>query len=329
VKLRVREVMTTDVAVVARETPLEDVVALMLDQLISCVLVCDKSVPVGVISERDLVRTFAERLADSCVNATAADVMTGPPVSVGQDWSVERAMELIRQRRIRRLPVVDANQDLVGLVTQTDLLGVQRETLACTVRDRTRELQRANERLRELSMKDGLLGIGNRRAMNEALDRAQRVAERYGRPHSVVLADVDHFKAYNDFYGHPEADLVLQEIARSLCETARGADAVFRYGGEEILVLLTETSLEGAFCMAERARAGVEALDIPSDPTPVGRVTVSCGVASSHGADGRRPGSWRDVLSQADASLYHAKRAGRNRVGACPASEPPDATADA
>lgn len=319
-KVQIQEVMTKDVHAVAPDAPIAEVVAVMIEERISCVLVCEERTPLGVISERDLVHALSGRLAGQPLPAAAQQIMSSPPVTVEQHWSVERAMEVVDERRIRRLPVVNGRGELVGLITQTDLLGAQREVLAREVDERTRELQTANERLRDLSMQDGLLGIGNRRAMNQALDRSHRVAARYGRPYSVVLADVDHFKAYNDFYGHPEADGVLKKIAQAMCETARGADAVFRYGGEEILVLLPETSIEGALVMAERTRVAVFELDIPSEPTPIGRVTLSCGIASSHLADGEPPVSWRDVLSRADASLYDAKRSGRNRVGSVSAS---------
>ncbi|NNL66197.1 MAG: diguanylate cyclase [Myxococcales bacterium] len=325
-KLRIDEVMTKDVAKVAAGTPIEEVVAIMLDRRISCVLVCEDDVPIGVISERDLVQTLAERIHGGARTGTACDVMSGPPVTVGHHWSVERAMEVVQQHRIRRLPVVDGNEGLLGLVTQTDLLAAQREVLTRAVQERTRDLQRANERLRELSMKDGLLGIGNRRAMNEALDRLHRIAERYRRTYSVVLVDVDHFKGFNDYYGHPEADEVLKRLAGALCEAARNADMVFRYGGEEILIILPETPIEGALVAAERARAAVFDLGIPSEPTPVGRVTVSCGLACSHLEQDEPPASWRDVLSRADASLYDAKRSGRNRVGSTiPGEDPKEA----
>ncbi len=315
VKLQIQEVMTKDVESVGPEAGVDDVLTLMLERRISCVLVCEEGIPLGVISERDFVRRLSESLEGRPLPETAGQLMSSPPVTVEQFWSVDRAMEVVQEKRIRRLPVVDRAGVLVGLVTQTDLLDAQHMRLARTVEVRTRELQAANDRLRALSLKDGLLEIGNRRAMNEMLEKAHRLAERYDRPYSVVLADVDHFKAYNDYYGHPEADEVLKRIANALCETARASDTVFRYGGEEILVLLPETAIEGARTMAERVVAAVRALDIASEPTAEGFVTVSCGMASSHTADGG-PSAWLDVLSRADASLYDAKRSGRNRVGA-------------
>lgn len=314
-KLRIYELMTRDVAQVPPEARFAHVVSMMIERRISCVLVCEKQVPLGVISERDIVRSIERKLDGEDWPATAGDVMSGPPITVEARWGVERAMEVIQERRIRRLPVVESNGELVGLITQTDLLGAQGEMLVRTVEDRTRELQQANAQLRALSNQDGLLGIGNRRAMDEALQHADRVAERYGRPYAVVLFDVDHFKAYNDHYGHPAADVVLKDLAQVLSDNARDADAVFRYGGEEILILLTETDLAGARVLAERAREAVFTRNVPSEPTPLGRVTVSCGIAASHDPPDETPHGWQDVLARADASLYEAKRAGRNCVG--------------
>ncbi len=315
-KVRISEVMTKDVESVSPEDPLGIVISRMMERRISCVVVCDGSEPVGVISERDVVRVLSDHLHGGSVPARAAEVMSTPPVTVSSRWSLDRARELLQERAIRRLVVVDGEGGLAGLITQSDLLGAQREVLEKRVRARTAELLEANERLRQLSMRDSLMNIGNRRAMDEALDRTHSVAERYGRVYSLVLVDVDHFKGFNDFYGHPEADQVLRRIAHVLVDAARNCDSVFRYGGEEALVLMPETDLEGALVVAERYRAAIEGLAIPNEASPHGCVTVSCGVAASHDYGQPAPVNWRDPLSRADASLYDAKRNGRNRVGA-------------
>jgi diguanylate cyclase (GGDEF)-like protein len=107
-------------------------------------------------------------------------------------------------------------------------------------------------------------------------------------------------------------------------DVARDADSVYRYGGEEILVLLPETGGEGAAAVAERGRRAVMELGIPNETSPHGVVTVSCGIATSHMEGGAPPGNWRDPISRADAALYEAKREGRNRVAAGRAAGGPD-----
>lgn len=327
-KVQIEELMTKDVEVVAPETPLADLITLMLERRISCVIVCEERVPVGVISERDLVGVLSGELSGRRPPGTAAEVMSGSPVTVGSRWSVERAVQLIQQHRIRRLPVVDGEGLLVGIVTQTDLVAAQRQVLERTVLARTQELEAANERLRDLSLTDDLLGIGNRRAMNQVLERIHRIAERYQRVYSLALFDVDHFKGYNDSYGHPEGDQVLRGIARTLCRVVRTSDSVYRYGGEEILVLLPETPLAGAQVLAERAREAVQELHIRNAASPLGWVSVSGGIAASHRPGEGAPLSWHEPLARADAALYEAKQSGRNRVvlardGA--SGRPPDA----
>jgi two-component system, cell cycle response regulator len=169
---------------------------------------------------------------------------------------------------------------------------------------------------------DGLTGLMNRRTLDERLSEAFAVARRYGRPLSVLMVDIDHFKAVNDTYGHAAGDAVLREVASRIKAQARLADTVARYGGEEIMVLLPETDLEGAKALGERVRAAVAAAPVqawtsgaPSvggeadEATPV-PVRVSVGVATlSAGMEGPEA-----LMSAADAGLYAAKRAGRNRV---------------
>jgi diguanylate cyclase (GGDEF)-like protein len=311
--------MTREVESVAPDDPLPEVVVKMRDQRISCVVVCEKRKPVGIISERDLVRVLSTVLESGAnTPGTAFDAMSSPLLTIRASESVAAAMTLARSRGFRRLPIVDADGFLVGLVTQSDFLRAhagtveaQRDSLERLVAERTRQLEEAVQRLEVLSLQDVLLAIGNRRAMELALDHAHGLARRYGRAYSVVLFDVDHFKAFNDLYGHSAGDEILRQIAHCLGTSARKSDSLYRYGGEEILMVLPETGLDGARQAAERARASVERLAIVHDGCAFGVVTVSAGVGTSGDAPSM---DWRPVVEQADAALYRAKRDGRNRV---------------
>jgi diguanylate cyclase (GGDEF)-like protein len=135
---------------------------------------------------------------------------------------------------------------------------------------------------------------------------------RSGKELSLIMLDVDHFKAFNDTYGHISGDETLREIARAMTRTVtRATDLVARYGGEEFVVLLPETCLRGALTLAERIRNCIGDLALPHRDTSAGRVTASLGVVSGSFLDGS---SIVDVLAQADIQLYAAKAGGRNRV---------------
>jgi two-component system chemotaxis response regulator CheY len=174
------------------------------------------------------------------------------------------------------------------------------------------ELQSLNRDLYEQSRQDALTGIGNRWRMQEDLEAIEENVGRYDSGYAVALCDVDHFKAYNDAYGHPAGDEVLRSVALALRATCRKGDAVYRYGGEELLVLLPGQDSRLASVAAERMRQAVAALAIPQPSgEPSGVVTISVGVAVRDAKDG---GGVSGVLGKADGALYRAKRKGRNRV---------------
>jgi diguanylate cyclase (GGDEF)-like protein len=137
-------------------------------------------------------------------------------------------------------------------------------------------------------------------------------ALRYQRPYAVVLFDVDYFKLYNDHYGHVSGDGALKDISRFLKDTVRKTDRVYRYGGEELLVLLPETTRGGANSLAHRMIYGIMDMKIPHEKNPLKIVTISGGVSGPDEAAGDEP--WHDVVQRADCALYRAKSEGRNRI---------------
>jgi diguanylate cyclase (GGDEF)-like protein/PAS domain S-box-containing protein len=176
-----------------------------------------------------------------------------------------------------------------------------------TRREAERALQKANAKLEELATRDGLTGLFNRRAFQERLEDAVADARRAKQSLSLLMLDVDHFKQYNDAFGHPAGDAVLRRVARVLEAASREADLVARYGGEEFVILLPNTDAAGTAPAAERLRAAVEAA-----PWTSRDVTVSVGAATlADAAGGDAPFL---LIDAADAALYAAKRRGRNRV---------------
>jgi two-component system, cell cycle response regulator len=171
---------------------------------------------------------------------------------------------------------------------------------------RTFELEEANARIAELARTDSLTGLPNRRAFDEALVREVARAHRSGTALVLAFADLDHFKRVNDDFGHPVGDALLAAVGGTLRSLLRLYDHAARYGGEELALLLPETSLEQGGEVAERMRATIAALEVPGCARSV---TLSVGLAALEPGEAEA-----SLLRRADAAVYQAKHAGRNRV---------------
>ena len=169
-------------------------------------------------------------------------------------------------------------------------------------------LELEKEKVEELARIDFLTQIANRRAFREVAEAALLRADRYQRPVSLLVIDLDHFKDVNDRFGHAAGDTALRAVARVIRDVHRATDTSGRLGGEEFGVLLPETSRDEAVEVAERLRARVADQPLAHDDRPI-QLTLSVGVAANRDGD-----TLDDLMARADAALYEAKRAGRNRV---------------
>jgi diguanylate cyclase (GGDEF)-like protein len=169
---------------------------------------------------------------------------------------------------------------------------------------------RLREALRSQSTKDPLTGLYNRRYLQEMLEREIRRAIRSEQALGALMLDLDHFKNFNDTYGHEAGDAVLRETAAFLVRSIRAEDFVCRYGGEEFVVILPTADIRAAAARAERIRSKLRDVVVMHDGRSLGLITVSIGVAAlpNHGTNEK------DLLQAADAALYRAKRDGRDRV---------------
>lgn len=182
------------------------------------------------------------------------------------------------------------------------------------------QLNQANTRLAEVARTDSLTGLWNRLALEELLPREIARSRRDGSAISLLLADIDYFKNYNDRYGHLAGDEVLQKVAHAMRRSLlHPGDLLVRYGGEEFLVLLPATPAAGAMIVAENVRKAVEALGIPHDVSPFGMLTISVGVSnlaliqrSANIGEVRT-----DLIDRADRALYRVKAETRNSIGLC------------
>jgi diguanylate cyclase (GGDEF)-like protein len=177
---------------------------------------------------------------------------------------------------------------------------------------REEELRIANEHLEELASLDGLTGLANRRGFDRELDQAWRRADELRQPLALMMIDIDHFKLFNDRYGHVQGDACLRAVGETLSLVALDeALIVARYGGEEFALLLPGLDIEHAIALAEDARRSIEELVITHADSPSGIVTISIGVESRVPEPGQSAAS---LLESADRALYDAKRRGRNTV---------------
>lgn len=319
-EILVKTLMTEGVTCLQPEATLREAVDSMVENRYSCIIIEDEGTPLGIITERDLVKVLAKANQEDNLSLPVVDFMTSPILRLNQNESLFDALVVSKAEKVRHLPVVDDADKLVGIVTLTDLANahfhvteLQSEMIEKAIHDKTDVLQKINEELQALSMEDHLMEIGNRRAMEVDLDHIHASALRYRQPYSIILIDVDCFKLYNDHYGHQMGDDVLKRVADLLKESVRAADRVYRYGGEEILVVLPHTNGVQVGIPSEKLVKVVAADKIPHAMTLYGSLTISCGGACAMDGDSVI-GTWAELVEQADQCLYRAKENGRNRA---------------
>ena len=311
--------MSKDVTCLKPTAPLSDAISIMADNRYSCVVIKENFEPLGIFTERDLVSLLNKEQAINLAKISIGDVMTTPVQCLNQQESLFDALVVSRAERIRHLPVVDDNDALVGLVTQSDLtnahfqvIELQSEMIEKGIAARTIDLETVNAELQMLSMQDHLMDIGNRRAMEVDLAHTHASALRYGHHYSVLLIDVDHFKRFNDFYGHQMGDDALKAIAKQIKSNIRGSDRLYRYGGEELLLVLPSTNAEQSKIVADKIVKMVYAAAIPHEKSNHRYISISVGGALSCIA-GKIECTWNEQVEQADQALYQAKESGRNQ----------------
>ncbi|MCW9030035.1 MAG: GGDEF domain-containing protein [Gammaproteobacteria bacterium] len=304
-KYSLESFMTKKVLFVTPDESLKNITRLMSKKSLSSVLVVKDNKPVGIITERDIVKYLSSFL--NSLNKTdathhypvATELMTHNPITANKSQTLQDSLIMCVVNNVRHLPVVNDDGDLCGIMTYTDIAN---------------ELLEVNQRLQDLSLVDPLLEIGNRRAMELALKSTHELSRRYSHHYTVVMIDIDYFKKYNDHYGHQAGDKALQNVAACIKNSLRASDYVYRYGGEEFLVLLPQTEADGAKILAQRILDTVINGAIPHCESPFNTVTVSCGIACYDEDSKDGVSQWMQVVKHADEALYNSKSAGRNQL---------------
>ena len=223
------------------------------------------------------------------------------------------------KERMRKVKNADEVQAIVqGVIAETHDMLERNQRLEEEL-DKSSELmqdlQRDLEQVRKEAMTDGLTGLANRKSFDAAISRITEEANDTQTPFTLLMVDIDHFKSFNDNFGHQIGDQVLRLVARTLIDGVKGRDVAARYGGEEFGIILPETTLSAGVTVGNSLRKAVATKDVinRSSGEKLGRITMSVGVAEfSPGED------LNDLIERADAALYTAKHNGRNQVAAAP-----------
>ncbi|QEL54640.1 GGDEF domain-containing response regulator [Chromobacterium paludis] len=270
------------------------------------IILADYIMP-GMKGDELLVRVHANQPAAIKIMLTGQSDMQGVKRAIN-DANLFRFMEKPWQNEDLILTLQSAirayalDQELRSYI---DKLQKMNDELEEIVRARTRELEQKNEELNRLATTDRLTGLYNRLFLEKMLPHEFAVAKRFSSPFSFILLDIDHFKQVNDRHGHQTGDEVLKAMAEIIRNTIRACDITVRWGGEEFLIICSDTHLRGARVLAEKLRQAVESYDFPI----VERCTASFGVAAYQQQD-----DIHSMMERADQALYAAKHAGRNRV---------------
>jgi diguanylate cyclase (GGDEF)-like protein len=335
--VRVAEVMNLQIVQASPTDSILMIAQQMVIHRVSCVVIVDRAttVPIGILTERDIVRFHQLRL--DFANTQAQSVMSAPLSTMFPQDSLWVVHQRMKELNVRRLVITEASGKLAGIITQTQMLKILDPTemyhvmayMQEIIDRQTHELQQVNQQLRianreleQLSKIDELTQVLNRRSFNDVLEQEwERLAD-LEQPLSLVMCDVDQFKLYNDTYGHLAGDDCLIKIAQTLSgATRRHSDVVARFGGEEFAIVLPNTSQEDAERVAQTIIAQIKAIQIPHIASELSDyITISLGVATTIPDRHSSPAM---LLQLADQLLYQAKQNGRdtyriNSLGAIP-----------
>jgi diguanylate cyclase (GGDEF)-like protein len=287
-----------------------EAITVLQEQKTDAIIVKDNfQAPIGIFTTKDFIRFLK---SNNDINLPVKHMMSSPLEAVDHHLSVSEALSFIQNKHFKRL-IVKKDHEIIGLITQSQLLKIINHRWIEVIKQRGEELSQLNEsllektiRLEKLATHDYLTDLFNRSKLDSMLNYELHQVRRYtSRNLSVLLFDIDNFKKVNDTYGHDVGDEILQKIARILTVSSRESDIVARWGGEEFFMMLPETNIEQALVVAEKIRLTIEHTKFNDDI----RITCSCGIAQFRSSD-----DIKSLFKRVDEALYNAKESGKNQV---------------
>lgn len=320
-EIPIRNLMTNNVHQITPRTYLKKIVSTMHDNKLSCLVVCKRGVPTGIITRSELIKVLAENmLGNGFKNIRADSIMSSPPIVFNSTMSAFEALFLAQTHKITHLPVVDDNNKLCGIVASTELLKnsyrlieSQYELMKFIRAKNSNGTGTEDPELTGTSQEDRLLDIGNKHFMQLDLQFTHELSLRYDRAYSIILLEMDYFEPYCEQYGYNKGIQVLKQIVRELKQSVRGSDRLYRYQNATVLVLLPETDLDSANLLAGRLVNAIANLSLTHDKSPLGVITASAGVASEEPSKFKDI-TWQQLVDRADNALLTAKETGHNKL---------------
>lgn len=276
----------------------------------SIIIIDDDHKALGIFTTKDFINLIH---LNSDLHKPISIYMTNPVCTLSENSTISEAIDFIRDKHFKRIVVTNENDEITGILTQKELLRIIYNKWIDFIKEEGNRISKMNEellskatKLEEKASFDFLTKLYNRRKFNSFLEYEISKANRYKEQHlSVLLVDIDYFKNVNDTYGHLVGDNVLQEISKILTVCSRDTDIVARWGGEEFILMLPQTTMEQAFLVAEKLRATVEKHKFDD----VKHITCSIGAAQFHKNEDKD-----SLFKRVDEALYKAKNSGRNKV---------------
>ena len=288
-----------------------EVISLMKDyNSDSVVITTINQKPIGIFTTKDFIDIVHN---DYDLNSPIKSYMSTPVDTLRDDTTIAEAINFIKEKHYKRVVVVNKKNQVIGIITQKELLRVVYSKWIEIIKEEGAKISRTNEQLlkatNELKEKvslDYLTKIYNRNKFEELLDLCiDNFKKGKKQSFSLLMIDIDNFKLLNDTFGHLFGDNILKEISKILTISSRNSDVVARWGGEEFVIILPESTLSQAVIVAEKLRTKIENFQFEN----VHKITCSFGVSHFHNSDSKI-----DLFRRADEALYRAKNLGKNRV---------------
>ncbi len=290
--------MTDHVVTISQNEPIQTAAAMMIEYKESCLVVMNGAKPVGILTDRDFVLLGVNGNAFK-KKTLIKEIIKGQLVTINSQAKFSEAFTVLNRYGFKQIPVVERGK-LLGILTLRQMLVYSRNLVIESLEE--------NKSLRREIYMDSLTGVYNKRYLNKRIKKEYSKVGRYGIRSSLIFLDIDHFKKINDNYSHEAGDYILKSIGRIIKKQVKKSDIVFRYGGEEFIIITPYSSSPEAAVLAHKIRKTIEGTSFRFLKNNF-KITVSAGAASISSSN-----SSSQALDRADKAMYYSKELGRNRV---------------